>query len=351
MSAILSNDVRYAMKVTAGTVAALMLVLVFELPASVAVVLTVWVLLTTHRKQSLTDGMFRVLGPLVAAVVMFVALKLFASSALLVLVIATVLTYVGFAHYVSGVYSYAGMLMALITGIAACDAGVGPNVAMAFAVAWVGCAFLGVVLVHVLTWSLWPDLSPGFARDQLRYKRIFPLPPEQAAITLRCTIAVMATVLLALVSDLPAAYMAVVAAGIVAIAPPTSGGPLRKAFYRMLGIMIGGAYGIVMLIILAHLPFLGMLFVLIAAAYFSLAYAFLRNEKYSYAISQGGIVLTMILLGSSTSVGTLTDAIERLQGLFWGGLVAVMTIDLMPPLTVAAGDAILNPRPISGARS
>jgi len=85
-----------------------------------------------------------------------------------------------------------------------------------------------------------------------------------------------------------------------------------------------------MLLVLDQLPHIGILLALTAAAYYSLGWLFLRLPKYNYPLSQAGIVLALILLGSGSSIGTLSEAVERLVGLAVGGVIAVLVIDLLP---------------------
>src|SRR5215468_1878227 len=102
---------------TIGCVVGLLLVMYCHIPAGVAVLLTVWILMTMHRQQSLTDGVFRIIGPLLGTCVIYLALQLFASWMPLVLLVMGLIAYVGFAHYIAGVFPYAGLLMAAISGI------------------------------------------------------------------------------------------------------------------------------------------------------------------------------------------------------------------------------------------
>jgi hypothetical protein len=77
-------------------------------------------------------------------------------------------------------------------------------------------------------------------------------------------------------------------------------------------------------------PYMGMLILLTAVAYFSLGWLFLRLPRYNYPFSQAGSVLALILLGEGSSIVTLSEAAERLEGLVLGGIVAVLVIDLLP---------------------
>jgi uncharacterized membrane protein YccC len=326
----MSDDARYAIKVAVGCVAALLLVVWAGIPFGAAVLITVWILMTMHREQSLTDGIFRIGGSILAGIVMFFALRMFASSMLVVLLVTASVAYFGFAHYVVGVFPYGGMLMAMIAGIAACDAGAGPAVATSFTFHWISGAIIGVLLVPLVTYSFWPELSPGFSFDKLKYRRIFPLSADQAHHARVCTAALIAVLLVVLSVDLTDAYMAVVSAVVISVAPPSAGGALTKAFHRLLGVLIGGPIGVALLILLNHLAYLSMLMTFSGVAFFALACGFLRFTKRKYAWAQAGIVLSLILLGNGNSIGTPVEAIHRLVGILWGGVIAVLVIDLFP---------------------
>src|SRR5262249_42063140 len=153
----------------------------------------------------------------------------------------------------------AGMLMAVIAGIGAAQAGYSPDAATHFALAWVWAAIVGVIIVQLISWLIWPDLSPGFSTDGFRYRWVFPLARQQAAMARRCAAVLIIRVLGILTGTLPGNSAAVFSAIVIAAPPAISGGPIHKAFHRLLGLIIGGAYGITSLLILSHLPYLGML--------------------------------------------------------------------------------------------
>jgi hypothetical protein len=116
-----------------------------------------------------------------------------------------------------------------------------------------------------------------------------------------------------LLLDLPVTTT-MVSALIVGLAP--SGGQTmgKKARQRTLGAVLGGAYAFGAMVLLAFLPYLLLFLALVFDAMFLAAYFTKASRNHSYAFLQMGLVVPLVLVGSSGEVGSVATAWQRLLG-------------------------------------
>jgi uncharacterized membrane protein YccC len=125
------------------------------------------------------------------------------------------------------------------------------------------------------------------------------------------------TLLVSAYFDLPA-VPAAVSAVIIGMAPDRPA-MVHKGWQRALGAVVGGGYAFVGLLILARLPYLGLLLTFVFVGMFLAAYFTKASQAYSYVALQMGMVVPMVLIGQQDELGHPWPAVQRFVGV-WTGL-------------------------------
>jgi uncharacterized membrane protein YccC len=325
------DDAQQALKSSIGCLVAMWIVIRWHLPYGMSAVLTVHVLLTLHRRQSLTDGILRIMGPVAFCSIMILSLLIVPRYALFTITLAAVLICFAVAHYVEHICPYAGIYAAISVGLIASVASGGANDAINFAIHWILALILGVVIVFLITCTIYPHLSPGFAPKELQYRSVYPLQLGSAARVARVTAAMMIVLLLVIYFNLPggtAAFVTVTAVSVV----PTVHAAHDKIVQRGLGALAGTVYGVLILNVLSHVPSIPMLLLLSAIGFFASAFISTLSPRLYYPAAQAGIVLAIVLLEDQGTIGSLNGAFQRVTGVVVGGAAALLTSTMPWPL-------------------
>jgi uncharacterized membrane protein YgaE (UPF0421/DUF939 family) len=185
--------------------------------------------------------------------------------------------------------------------------------------------FLGVVVADLANWLL------GFERSlvlQPGTHPLFPLRPEwlsragMAAVTILVTQAAIRflgwTGSQALVSVLVLAVMAERRA------------LLLKGRQRLEGALLGAAWGFASAILVARVPHLPLVLSLFFLGMFVAGYFARTSPNRSYTGVQMGYVIALVLMAPPAQAGSLTPAVQRVEGVFVGIAVAVLVSSLWP---------------------
>lgn len=122
----------------------------------------------------------------------------------------------------------------------------------------------------------------------------------------------------------------------VILAQPNLGRSQRRMVLRFMGIIYGGIWGFLGLVMLTYLPYFG---VFLAFMFFSILlceYVALSGEKYGYAGIQAAFILALLMMSSNGLAIDLTVPIERFIGVFQGVIVGmIIAVVLWPEHPVA----------------
>ncbi|MBM4071103.1 MAG: hypothetical protein FJ271_19475 [Planctomycetes bacterium] len=114
---------------------------------------------------------------------------------------------------------------------------------------------------------------------------------------------------------------------------------IRKGRDRLTGALLGGAWGFASFLLLARLPYFGLLLALSFLGTFLAARQALSGSPRSYIGVQMGMVIPMVLLVAPAEFGTLTIVAHRLVGIVIAIAVLVVVSELWPGFQKRAATA------------
>ncbi|MFO0808380.1 MAG: hypothetical protein U0746_07135 [Gemmataceae bacterium] len=92
----------------------------------------------------------------------------------------------------------------------------------------------------------------------------------------------------------------------------------EKALERAAGAVLGGTYAMACMVVLAYIPEFSLLLALVFYGMFLAAYFTKANARFTYTFMQAGLVLPLVLIGTSGEVGNIGTMIGRLFGVATG---------------------------------
>ena len=129
---------------------------------------------------------------------------------------------------------------------------------------------------------------------------------------------------------LPGSFQAIITAGIIA-AQPNLGQSTQKLWQRFLGIVVGGLIGFGLLLLLGHTSSLWLLIPALFILTLVFSYIAQGSDTVSYFGIQAGVILFILVAMLEPSHNT-TMAIQRLEGVFSGGLIALIVAWILFPV-------------------
>jgi uncharacterized membrane protein YccC len=117
-----------------------------------------------------------------------------------------------------------------------------------------------------------------------------------------------------------------------------------KAWQRLLGVVFGGGYSIVAVLLLTRMPHLPLLLAFLALGMFGAACHTRASEAYSYVGLQAGIVVSMVLVSPTDDYGSADPALQRFVGVVVGTAVSLV-VQLLWERRAAPGErGVSTPR-------
>lgn len=167
-----------------------------------------------------------------------------------------------------------------------------------------------------------------------RGQSLTPLRWDWISSSVMLTTMAMLTLFVTILLALPV-VPTMVSAMILGMAPDTAALE-RKAEQRLLAVLGGGCYGFLGLLLLARIHSFGLLLTWNAFGMFLASYVTRASAKYSYVGLQTGLLLPMVLVGSSDDFGSMEPAVERFIGVILGSAVSFIVEILWPPVRTPA---------------
>lgn len=104
----------------------------------------------------------------------------------------------------------------------------------------------------------------------------------------------------------------------------------RKEWERAIAVVMGGAYALTAMAVLALQPYLSLLAALLFLGNFAAAYRTRADVPRTYLFQQSGMVVAMTLVVPVEDLGHLTPAMGRLAGVIVGALIAEAIAQVWP---------------------
>jgi len=189
---------------------------------------------------------------------------------------------------------------------------------------------LGVVVADMVSW-----LS-GAERDfdiQLGEAPLFPLRANWLNQSLMLAVTALLTLLGAHALGLPPAIAAI--SVMVLTVTPHVQAMILKGELRLAGAFLATVWALGTFLLVGLVPHLALLAGLLFLGQFVAAYLTQTAGKYNYVGLQMGLVLPMLVVAPSVEFGSLTPAVQRVEGILLGMLTSVVVASVWPRFPVA----------------
>jgi hypothetical protein len=118
---------------------------------------------------------------------------------------------------------------------------------------------------------------------------------------------------------------------------------ILKGQLRIAGLLLATTWALGMFLVVGLLPYFPLLAGLLFIGQFVATYLTRTLGKYSYAGLQMGLVLPLVVVAPPAEFGSLTSAVERLEGVLLGLVASVVVAGLWPRFPMADQAAPVPP--------
>ncbi len=329
-----------ALLTAVASVVCLTLVAWFGLAHGNLAVWTVFMVTAQYTFTRFQKGLERVVGRGLGILAGLILVTWFNDTALLALGLIAVLLIVFFYLYFAGRLAYT-FLNAGLYVVAMFQIG-HANPAAAVSVAWelFTAVALGVVVAAVVTWlaGVERDLSIQFGDAPL-----WPVRGDWLNQSLMLAVTVLLTLLGAHALGLPPDKAAIS----VMLLASTSHlqAMILKGELRIVGLLLAVAWSLGTFLMVGLQPHFLLLASLLFLGQFVATYLTRTAGKYSYAGLQMGLVLPMVVVAPPADFGSVTPAVQRLEGVLLGLVASVVVAGLWPRFPLASAAALVPPPP------
>lgn len=320
------------LRVAVATTLCLLLTEVFRLKMTSLAVYSAHLVMAQFTFSSFQKGIERIVGRVLGVAYGLVLVMLFRQTPMLYFLLLG-LGMLGFFYvFAANRLAYTALNGGLFVAFMAVVGLTAPATAQVAAANLIQQIVIGVGVAFVVNWvsgeeRQWTIAVPG--------QPLWPLRGDWLSRAAMIATAQMGTLLATLLLDLPA-VTTTISAAIIATA-----GDWRameyKAAQRAWGAAAGGGYALAAMFLLYLMPRFVLLLALVFAGMFLAAYFTRALKDWSYVALQAGLVMPMVLIGSSDSIGSLSLAYTRLEGVAIALAISEVVYFLWPwPMTAAA---------------
>lgn len=304
---------------------------------------TTYLVMAQYTFTSFQKGLERVVGRGLGILAGLVLTTWFHDTALLTMVLIGVLLTASFYVYFAGRLAYtflqAGLYLVAMFQIGHAN----PAAAVSAAEAFFAAIVLGVVVADVVTWLFGAECDLGIRFGE---KPLWPLRAEWLNQSLMLAVTVLITILGAHALGLPP-EKAAISVMLLTMTPHVQA-LILKGELRIAGALLATVWALGIFLLLSLLPHFALLAALLFLGQFVAAYGTGTAGKYAYAGVQMGLVLPMLVVAPRTEFGSLTPAIQRLEGILLGLVASVVVAGLWPRFPLADGVAPAPPPAFPG---
>jgi hypothetical protein len=254
----------------------------------------------------------------------------------LITVLLTAFFYLYFAGRLAYTFLNAGLYVVAMFQIGHAN----PASAVSVAAGLFAAVVLGVVVADVVTWlsGAEHDLGIRFGEAPL-----WPVRGDWLSQSLMLAVTVLLTLLGAHALDLPP-EKAAVSVMMLTVTPHVQAMVL-KGELRIAGAILASVWALGTFLVVGVLPHFPLLAGLLFLGQFTAAYLTRTAGEYAYVGVQMGLVLPMLVVAPPTEFGSLTPAVQRLEGILLGLAASVVVAVLWPRFPLADEAAPVPPPP------
>jgi hypothetical protein len=330
----------HALLTAAATVVCLALAEWWGLEHANLAVWTTFMVTAQYTFTSFQKGLERVVGRGLGILAGLVLTTWFNETSLLALgLIAVLLTgcfYLYFAGRLAYTFLNAGLYVVAMFHLGHAN----PASAVRTAEGLFAAIVLGVVVADLVTWLA------GAERD-LRIRvggaPLWPVRGDWLSQSLMLVVTVLLTLVGAHALGLPP-EKAAISVMLLTVSPHVQALVL-KGQLRIAGLLLATAWGLGTFLVVGLLPHFPLLAALLFLGQFVATYLTRTTGKNSYAGLQMGLVLPMVVVAPRAEFGSVTPAVQRLEGVLIGLLASVLVAGLWPRFPLADRAAPVPPPP------
>jgi uncharacterized membrane protein YccC len=321
---------QHALLTAGATVVCLIVAESLGLAHSDLAVWTTYLVMVQFAFTRFQKGLERILGRGLGIFAGLILTTWFHDTAVLTLVlIATLLTmffYLYFAGRLAYTFLQSGLYVVAMFQIGHAD----PDSAVTAAEGLFAAVVLGVFVAVVISWLF------GAERDleiRLGETPLWPIRIDWLSQSLMLAVTVLMTLLGAYALGIPP-EKAAISVMLLTVTPHVQA-MIQKGELRIAGALLATLWALGTFLLVGLLPHLLLLAGLLFLGQFIAAYVTRTGGEYSYAGVQMGLVLPMLVVGARSEFGSLTPAVQRLEGIVLGLMASVVVAVLWPRFPLA----------------
>jgi uncharacterized membrane protein YccC len=337
------NATGQALLTAGGTVVCLAVAEWFGLEHSNLAVWTTYLVMAQFTFTRFQKGLERVVGRGLGILAGLVLTTWFHDTALLTLGLIAVLLTTFFYFYFAGRLAYT-FLQAGLYVVAMFEIGhANPASAVWEAEELFAAVVLGVVAADAVIWLSGAERELGIRFGEAP---LWPVRGDWLSQSVMLAVTVLLTLLGAHALGLPPEKTAI--SVMLLTVSPHMQALILKGELRIVGLLLGTAWGLGIFVVVGLLPHLALLAGLLFLGEFVAAYLTAAAGKYAYAGLQMGLVLPMVVVAPPAEFGNLTTAVQRLEGILLGLVASVVVAGLWPRFPTAERVAPVPPPQFPG---
>jgi uncharacterized membrane protein YccC len=333
----------HALLTAVATVVCLVLAEGFGLEHANLAVWTTYMVMAQYTFTRFQKGLERVVGRGLGILAGLVLTTWFHDTALLtlglIMVLLTAFFYVYFAGRLAYTFLNAGLYLVAMFQIGHAN----PAAAVTAAEGLFVAVVLGVVVADVVTWVSGAERDLGIRFGDAP---LWPLRGDWLSQSLMLAVTVLLTVLGAHAIDLPPEKAAI--SVLLLTVSPDLQALILKGELRIAGLLLATAWALGTFLVVGLLPHFPLLAALLFLGQFVADYLTRTAGKYAYAGLQMGLVLPMVVVAPRSDFGSITPAVQRLEGILLGVVASVVVAGLWPRFPLAAKAAPVPPPDFPG---
>jgi uncharacterized membrane protein YccC len=305
--------------------------------------LAVWTTFMVMAQYTFTrfqKGLERVVGRGLGILAGLVLTTWFNDTPVLTLILLGVVLTSCFYVYLAGRLAYtflnAGLYVVAMFQIGHAD----PAAAVPQAGELFAAIVLGVAAAVAVIWAA------GAERDlaiRLGENPLWPVRGDWLSQSLMLSVTVVVTLLGAHMIGLPA-EKAAISVMLLTVTPHVQA-MIVKGELRIAGLLLATAWSLVTFLLVSLLPYFLLLAALLFLGQFVATYLTRTAGRYSYAGLQMGLVLPLVVVAPRSEFGSITPAVQRLEGVLLGLLASLLVAGLWPRFPLAGQAAPAPPPP------
>jgi uncharacterized membrane protein YccC len=333
-----SGPIGHALLTACATVVCLFLAEWLGLAYSNLAVWTTYLVVVEYSFTSFQKGLERIVGRGLGILAGLVLATWFHDTAVLTLVLLVALLTIFFYFYFAGRLAYtflnAGLYVVAVFEIDHAS----PASAVSTAGELFAAVLCGVLVANVVTWMFGAEHDLNI---QVGQTPLWPLRGDWLSQSLMLSVTVLLTLFGANVLGLPA-EKAAISVMLLTVTPHVQA-MILKGELRIAGALLAAAWALGSFVLVGVLPHFPLLAALLFLGQFVAGYVTRTAGKYAYLGVQMGLVLPMLLVAPRAEFGTLTPAIQRLEGILLGLAASVIVAVLWPRFPLTDNAAVPTP--------